>query len=573
VPDAFLKQLEKSRLLSASQLSDALATLQSAGATGDLEIARGFVGQGLLTRFQANRLLQGHSRGFWIDGYKLIDVLGSGGMGVVYSAHDDNTGKTVALKVLSDRHKNDAGVLARFELEARAGLRLCHPHIVRTLARGAVEDVYGELHYLAMELWEGINLQELLDIRGAFPFPQACDFICQVAEGLEHAHAAGVIHRDIKPTNLIAGRDGTVKILDFGLALVQGGAEADEFALSMIFGHQSLGTDNYISPEQSVDSRVVDGRTDTYSLGCTLYELLSGKMPFASSQASEGLNAGRIADLIPLQNLVPDLPPEVIAVVERMMRRDAAARFPSVGDVVSLLKPFARREPVEFDLARLKAVRESESRRRNGSRRRKTSTSTGSSGSVSSVPGRASSSVPVAGIETAISDQTLTTARPKKRERRSTVIRPGLPDPSTLTSTAAEPGLETLGSTCPTMALFPLDGGPAIPLSGEQVVIGRDARCQIIVTAPRVSGKHCELRREGGWWRIIDLGSKNGIQINGVPVSDQLVWPGDRLTLGHEVHYRIDVQGAPKAKPRYVLWSLLATAIAATGAILWLTLS
>lgn len=571
MPDAFLKQLEKSRLLTASQLSDALATLHTQGVSGDLEIARGLVSQGLLTRFQANRLLQGHSRGFWVDGYKLVDVLGSGGMGVVYSAHDDNSGKTVALKVLSDRHKNDAGVRARFELEARAGLRLCHPHIVRTLARGAVEDVYGELHYLAMELWEGINLQELLDLRGAIPGPQACDFICQVAQGLKHAHAAGVIHRDMKPTNLIAGRDGTVKILDFGLALVQGeGAEADEFSLSMIFGHQTLGTDNYISPEQSIDSRAVDGRTDIYSLGCTLYELLSGKIPFASSKASEGLNAGRIADLIPLGNLVSDLPPEIIAIVERMMRRDAAARFQSVGDVVSALKPFARREPVEFDLARLKAVRESESRRRNGSRRRKTSTSTGSSGSVSGVPGRASSSVPVAGIETAISDQTQTATRSKKR---STVIRPGPPDPSALTSTATEPGLETLGSTCPAMALFPLDGGPAIPLSGEHVVIGRDARCHVIVTAPRVSGKHCELRREGGWWRIIDLGSKNGIQINGVPVSDQLVWPGDRLTLGHEVHYRIDVQGAPKLKPRYVLWSLLATAIAATGAVLWLTLS
>ncbi|MCC7423516.1 MAG: protein kinase [Planctomycetaceae bacterium] len=566
MPDAFLTQLEKSRLLPAPQLSGALAELKAQGVTRDLEIARGLVGKGLLTRFQANRLLQGHSRGFWIDGYKLQDVLGSGGMGVVYSALEERTGETVALKVLSDRHKNDAGLRARFELEARAGLRLRHPHIVRTLARGAVEDVYGQLHYLAMELWEGINLQELLDLRGAIPCPQACDFLCQVAEGLAHAHSAGVVHRDIKPTNLIAGRDGTVKILDFGLALIQGeGAEADEFSLSMIFGHQTLGTDFYVSPEQAIDSRAVDGRADIYSLGCTLYELLSGRMPFATSKESRGISAGRTADLVPLEALVPDLPEGVAAAVHRMMHRDAAARFQSAGDVILALKKYARREPVEFDLARLKAVRESESRRRNGSRRRRASQPASGAESVADSSNRSTSSVPMAGIETAISDQE--PFGPRKRNRPSTVIRPG---PSAASpSMAAEPGLQTLGSTCPPMALFPIDGGTAIPLVGEQMVVGRDARCDIVVAAPRVSGRHCELRREGGWWRIVDLGSKNGVQINGIPVSDQLLWPGDRVTLGHELHYRIDVQEKPGRKRRRAMWGLLVAATVVLSALLW----
>ena len=236
----------------------------------------------MLTRYQANRLLAGSRRGLFIDDYKIIEILGFGGMGYLYAADELKTGWKVALKVLSDRYRHDSGMLSRFRLEAEAGLKLSHPNILRTKALNRSEDIYGVIHYMVLELIRGISLHELLVIRKrTLPWRQACDVICQAAAGLHYAHEQGLVHRDVKPDNMLIRPDGTVKVLDFGLAMIER-SEA-EYSMAVIQGQDCLGTADYISPEQSLDSLHVDRRADIYSLGCTFYFLSPAGRRFPAS--------------------------------------------------------------------------------------------------------------------------------------------------------------------------------------------------------------------------------------------------------------------------------------------------
>lgn len=216
----------------------------------------------VLTPFQAERLLEGRYRGLVIDGYRIREVLGFGGMGCVFIAEDPNEDRKVAIKVLSSEHALDAGMLARMKLEAIAGMRLNHPNIIRTYRMNTT----GAVHYLVMELFRGISLHELVALFGPLKWPMVCDIALQAAEALKAAHAMGIIHRDIKPANFLIDKDGVARILDFGLAMMNDVPD-EEFSLSMVFGHDCLGTPDYIAPEQSRDSRRVDSRADIYSLG------------------------------------------------------------------------------------------------------------------------------------------------------------------------------------------------------------------------------------------------------------------------------------------------------------------
>ena len=157
--------LEKSRLLPESAVHSAAHRLELAGLTTAEEAADALLAERVLTRYQATRLLEGRRRGLFIDDYKILQILGSGGMGYLYAAEELKTGWQVALKVLSDRHRNNRGMLARFQLEAEAGMRLSHPNIVRTRALRRTEDIYGEIHYMVLELIKGITLQELVSLR------------------------------------------------------------------------------------------------------------------------------------------------------------------------------------------------------------------------------------------------------------------------------------------------------------------------------------------------------------------------------------------------------------------------
>lgn len=211
--------------------------------------------------------------------YKLGEQIGSGGMSIVYKAFDLQTSQTVAVKILRDELSDDVQLVKKFNVEAEAAKRLMHPNIVRTLDVGCDEGV----HYIVRDLIEGITLKELIDENGAIEPVRAAEIAYKIALGLQHAHSSGVIHRDIKPHNIIIGIDGTVKITDFGIAhIVSDATKTTEY------GKNLIGTVYYTSPEQ-VRGLNVDERTDIYSLGVVLYEMVTGTLPF------DGENAVNIA--------------------------------------------------------------------------------------------------------------------------------------------------------------------------------------------------------------------------------------------------------------------------------------
>jgi serine/threonine-protein kinase len=352
VTNDLLGLLQKSRLLSEDQISDAIHRLELPTDVAPEELAEALVGSGLLTRFQSDRLLEGRHRGFFIGNYRCDHILGTGGMGWLYLATDVDSGNPVAVKMLPKRLEGDPGMVARFELEAKAGLLLNHPNVVRTYEHQRTEGVYGDVYYVVMEIVRGISLEELIVRNGPLPWPAACDVIRQSAAGLQHAHDNGTIHRDIKPANLLVDTDGHVKIADFGLSKIESEAD-DEFSLQMIFGHDCLGTADYIAPEQTLDSNAVDGRADLYSLGCTFYATLTGKLPFPLKTTKQKLEAQRTRKPRPVGNLVEDLPPEVTAILEKMISKRPETRFQQASDVCRALSSFSKRTPAEFSFQKV----------------------------------------------------------------------------------------------------------------------------------------------------------------------------------------------------------------------------
>jgi len=325
----------------------------------DLEVAKTLVIEGLISSFQADWLVEGRFQEFVIDKFRVLDLLDAGGMGWLYLAEHTETRKKVALKVLSKNNGDDAGMKARFVLEARAGKRLGHPNIVQTFDLGETDD---RLSYLAMDFVEGVNLMELIGLHGPIAWKQACGFMRQAALGLSHAHEQGLVHRDVKPGNLLVDAQGELKILDFGLALLND--DEDEFSLAMIFGHDCLGTADYIAPEQSLDSFTVDARADVYSLGCTLYFILTGVLPFPMKSISDKLAAHRTKTAESLTKLAPDLPKSLVEIVEKMMAKEPAKRFQSAAEVAEALESMAENQPACFDFSAVLSSRAAVARQR-----------------------------------------------------------------------------------------------------------------------------------------------------------------------------------------------------------------
>jgi serine/threonine-protein kinase len=312
--------------------------------------------QGLLTRFQSDWILKGEFEQFTVGEFRVIDILGTGGMGWLYVAVNEASGEKAAVKVISKHMEND--YLTRFKLEARAGLMLNHPNIVRTLKLGETDEIW----FMAMELVEGISMQELIGRQGFIPWPQACSLVAQAAAGLQHAHEKGLIHRDVKPGNLLVKKNGTVKVLDFGLALVD--KDEDEFMLTMISGQGCVGTADYIAPEQTLDSFQVGPQADIYSLGCTLYCALTGMVPFPGESVSKKLRAHRTKTARPIREIKPEVPLAVEEIVARMMSRKVSERYATAAEVLAALQPHARRDSAAFDFSQILAQRSAEARQR-----------------------------------------------------------------------------------------------------------------------------------------------------------------------------------------------------------------
>ncbi|MBN2216289.1 MAG: protein kinase [Pirellulales bacterium] len=334
-PEEFLQVLNKSKLLSPEQLAHAQDTLLLAG---DAEaLAEILVDEGFLTEWQALRLLAGQTEPFFIGNYVLLDMLGRGGMGSVFLARHTTMKRQVALKIISRKVGKDPASRDRFLSEARAAAALDHPNIVRAFD----VDKDRERHYIVMEYVAGVDLNELVREEGPLDFAFAVDCIRQAAEGLAHAHRRNMAHCDIKPSNLLVTETGTVKILDMGMARLLNQNAEDS---SGDRDGKILGTVDYMAPEQAMEGPDFDHRADIYSLGCTMYYLLTGRPPFDEGTLTQRIVQHQTQPPPDILLRRPDTPPELARICLRMMAKDPADRFQTADELAKILSEW--RPPV-----------------------------------------------------------------------------------------------------------------------------------------------------------------------------------------------------------------------------------
>lgn len=336
----FVEHLVKSGLLN----SEEMTRLSAEGPETEegLEVARFLVRKGMLTKFQAERLLACRSDGFHLGQYRLLDEIGRGGMGRVYKALHMTMRRNVAVKILTSQLTLTEQARDLFQREIRAVAKLNHPNIVSAFDANQI----GELCYLVMELVDGPNLAELVKERGQLPIDQACDFIRQTAVGLAYAHEQGLIHRDIKPANLLVQTTEVgplIKILDFGLArITEPGENGQSDGLSEFSNEFTvMGTPDYVSPEQCRDKKNVDGRSDLYSLGCTFYFLLTGKVPFPGGTPVEKILKHYSDKPADIRFLRPDIPENLAVIIEKLLQKSPADRYANAKELVSALNRVA----------------------------------------------------------------------------------------------------------------------------------------------------------------------------------------------------------------------------------------
>ncbi len=333
VAQSFLDLVKRSKLVEEDQLEEFLAEYRKQHGEELPErqeaLAEAFVEAGLITEWQAEKLLAGKHRGFMLGKYKLLGQLGKGGMSTVYLAEHILMRARRAIKVLPRDRVKDATYLNRFKLEARAAAKLDDPNIVRAYDI----DNEGETHYIVMEYVEGQDLHQLVKEKGPLKYETAADYIAQVARGLDHAHQMGLVHRDIKPANCLLDNNGVVKLLDMGLARIID----DTASLTIDNNENVLGTADYLAPEQALNSHSADARADIYSLGCTLYFLLTGHPPFAEGSISERLMKHQVESAPSVLKDRPDVPPTLLHICEKMMEKKPDDRYQTAGDVAERL--------------------------------------------------------------------------------------------------------------------------------------------------------------------------------------------------------------------------------------------
>ena len=573
VADSFWKRLAESGLLTAQQVAAFKRDLISRGLASETDAASTLVRQGVLTQYQAERLLDGRSRGFFFDEYKLLDLLGVGGMGWVYQAANTQTGETVALKVLLEQFKHDRGMLARFQQEARAGLRLNHPNIVRTHKLGMA----GGSHYMIMDLVKGPSLLEVLLRKKRLPWGQACDFARQAALGLHHAHQAGLVHRDVKPQNLLIESSGQVKLLDFGLAMILEGEAGDEFSMAMIFGHESVGTAAYMAPEQAEDSLSVDARADVYGLGCTLFAALTGDTPFPERSVTDVQKAHRARAARSVRDLAPSIPDGVANVVAKMLAKNRDDRFATAAEAAEALAEWSQPAPISFDFAAILAERTKHAQERLAEYFKSHPRVSGSASSTAR-PSAVSSVVKLAPKIKVRFDSKGRPIVPKADHEASGSQRVSSSQLQQMSNPESYGHREASKLEASGAVLVPIVGDRFLPLTQNRIIIGRNEDCTVQLTDHSVSGRHCELHFDGSRWWITDLGSRNGTRVNGVPIKHRPLKPGDEIMIGSHLTYRLDcADGGAKserlrARKRLQIFGAIAAVVALCALVWWLAM-
>lgn len=325
----FLDLLGKSGLHPPADLDRYLSAIPGAAELPPDELAGRMIRDGLLTPFQATHLLRGRYKNFFIGKFKVLRPLGTGGMSQVFLCEHTTLKHRVALKLLPVKDSKDPAAVGRFQREARAAASVNHPNVVR--AHDFDQSADGKFYYLVMDYVDGVNLHELVQRVGPLPPLQAANFVAQAAVGMQHIHECGLIHRDIKPGNLLLDRAGQVRILDLGL--VRYAADDGDNLTRRVGGHTVLGTADFLAPEQAMNSDDLDIRADIYSLGATFYYLLAGAAPFQDLAITQKLMAHQLRDPAP----VPGLPVELAAVLYTMLRKEPKDRYQTPADAANAL--------------------------------------------------------------------------------------------------------------------------------------------------------------------------------------------------------------------------------------------
>jgi eukaryotic-like serine/threonine-protein kinase len=323
----FCELVLKSELIGRTPFEDYCRTLadRNIAISTPADLADSLVRDGVLTRFQTQLLLRGRWKNFFFGGkYKVLDHLGTGGMGSVFLCEHRHMRRRVAVKLLPPNHQDPEGI-QRFRREAQAIAMLDHPNIVRAF------DIDNEsgLHFIVMEYIDGASLQSLVDNRGPLEAGKAVNYLCQAACGLQHAADMGLVHRDVKPSNLMLDTTGTIKLLDLGLARIQNLPDQ----LSSSDGKTVLGTADYLAPEQARRS-AVDIRADIYALGAVAYYLMTGHPPFTGGNVSQKLVRHQSEVPQKLNQINPAIPAGVADVVSKMLMKSPNSRHQNPRDVV-----------------------------------------------------------------------------------------------------------------------------------------------------------------------------------------------------------------------------------------------
>ena len=332
--------------------ADLIPVLRSSGILGDRQLAeirdkvvRGtypidpvalaqrLVEEEVLTVYQARRFLSNKPHGLLVSRYIILDRIGSGSMGRVYKAHHQMMDRIVALKIIAPEIASNQKVVARFQREMKLVGRLDHPNVVRAFDADQVNRVL----YIVMEYVAGQSLGEHLK-RGPIPPAEMFDYAAQAALGSAHAHEQGMVHRDIKPSNMLLTADRKIKILDLGLGVLMEGDNNATFATA---DGIAVGTVDYMSPEQAL-GREVDGRSDLFSLGCSMFHLMTGKLAYPGESPIDRLGRRLSARPSPITDLIPDFPSGAARVLDKLMATKPQDRFASAQEAADALQSVLR---------------------------------------------------------------------------------------------------------------------------------------------------------------------------------------------------------------------------------------
>jgi serine/threonine-protein kinase len=340
LPLDLLTLIRRSGVLNDRQFDEVYGKVQGGEYPRDSSaLADRLVKDRVLTEFQASRLLLNKPKGLLIGRYVILERLGEGSRGHVFKAQHKLMGRLVALKVIAPQIATRASSIARFYREMRLIGRLDHPNVVRAFDA----DQVGDLLYIVMEYVSGRSLETVLQERGPLPSAEVANYMGQAALGLSHAHERGIVHRDVKPANLLLSDEGQIKILDLGLSALMEADSATSFATAA--GH-AVGTVDYMSPEQATAGEI-DGRSDLFCLGCTMYHLLTDQLPFPGETLAERLTRRVKGVAVPITDFRPGLPSQVVQVMGKLLACRPEDRFQTAALAAEALRALAHGETVD----------------------------------------------------------------------------------------------------------------------------------------------------------------------------------------------------------------------------------